>query len=107
MAQYLHIRCVVRTDGTSAHERVHSVGGVKPDGGRWKLTQDKAISYILDGTYVFYIEKPGGQRLDVIVATSAYGSYLKTEADMIESSRTDFCLCRPVRRLRRIDSKQN
>jgi len=57
------------------------VGGAKADGGHWKLTQDKAISYILDGTYVFYIEKPGGLRLDVIVATSAHGSYLKTVAD--------------------------
>jgi hypothetical protein len=57
------------------------VGGVKPDGSRWLLTQDKAISHIQDETYVFYIEKPGGQRLDVIVATSAYGNYLKTEAD--------------------------
>jgi len=63
MAQYLHIRCVGRTDGTSAHERVHSVGGVKPHGGRWKLTQDKAISNIPDGTYVFYIEKPVGSGL--------------------------------------------
>src|SRR5947208_2425513 len=25
----------------------------KRDGSRWKLTQDKAISYIQDGTYVF------------------------------------------------------
>ena len=81
MAQYLHIRCVVRTDRTNAHERIHSVGGVKPDGSRWKLTHDKVISYIQDGTYVFYIEKPGGHRLDVIVATSAYGNYLKTIAD--------------------------
>ncbi len=53
MAQYLHIRCVVKTDRTNAHERIHSVGGVKPDGSRWKLTQDKAISYIQDGTYFF------------------------------------------------------
>jgi len=56
MAQYLHIRCVVKTEGTSAHERIHSVGVVKPDRSRWKLRQDKAISYIQDGTYVFYIE---------------------------------------------------
>ena len=81
MAQHLRIRCVVKTDQTSAHERIHSVGGAKPDGSHWTLTQDKAISYILDGTYVFYVEKLGGRRLDVIVATSAYGSYLKTEAD--------------------------
>ena len=57
------------------------MGGAKQDGSHWKLTQDKAISSILDGTYVFYIEKPGGLRLDVIVATSAHGSYLKTVAD--------------------------
>jgi len=81
MAQYLHIRCVVKTDRTGAHERIHSVGGAKPDGSRWIMTQDKAISYILDGTYVFYMEKTGGLRLDVTVATNAHGSYLKTAAD--------------------------
>ena len=81
MAQYLHIRCVVKTDRTGAHERIHSVGGAKPDGSRWIMTQDKAISYIQDGTYVFYMEKIGGLRLDVIVATNAYGNYLKTAAD--------------------------
>jgi hypothetical protein len=81
MAQYLHIRCVVKTDRKSARERFHSVGGVKPDGSRWKLTQDKAIAYIRDGTHVFYIEKPGGLWFDVIVATSAHDNYLKTVAD--------------------------
>jgi hypothetical protein len=45
------------------------------------MTQDKAISYIQDGTYVFYTEKPGGHRLDVIVAATAYGNYHKTVAD--------------------------
>jgi len=81
MAQYLRIRCVVRTDKANAHERIQSVGGVKPDGSRWKLTQDEAISHIQDGTYAFYMEKPGGHRLDVIVATTEYGNYLKTVAD--------------------------
>ena len=85
MAQYLRIRCVVRTDRTNAHERIHSVGGVKPDGSRWKLTQDKAISDIEDGTYVFYIESPVGHRIDVVVAVSADGKsfnkYLKAITD--------------------------
>ena len=57
------------------------MGGVKPDGSHWILTQDKAVSCIQDGTHVFYIEKRGGLRLDVIVATSAGGNYLKTVAD--------------------------
>jgi len=81
MAQYLRIRCIVKTDRTSAHERIHSVGGVKPDGSRWELNQDKAISSIQDGTHVFYIESPLGHRIDVMVATSAYGNYLRPAAD--------------------------
>ncbi len=81
MAQYLHVRCVSKTDRTSAHERIHSVGGVKPDGSPWIMTQDKAISYIEDGTYVFYID----------TATTLKRS-------LIESSRTNFCRCRRVPR---------
>jgi Protein of unknown function (DUF3892) len=85
MAQHLRIRCVVKTDRASAHERVHSVGGVKPGGSHWKLTQDKAISYIEDGSYIFYVESPMSHRIDVIVAVSADGKslnkYLKTIAD--------------------------
>ncbi|SRR5258708_3204309 len=82
MAQHLRIRCVLKTDRMSAHERIHSVGGAKPDGSRWKLTQDKAISEIEDETSVFYIERPAGHRIDVIVAVSADGNkYLKTVAD--------------------------
>jgi len=31
---------------------------------------------------VFYIERPGGHRVDVVVATTVYGNkYLKTTAD--------------------------
>jgi hypothetical protein len=85
MAQHVRIRCVVKTDQTSAHERIHSVGGLKPDGSHWKLTQDKAISDLEDGTSVFYIEVPAGHRIDVVVAVSAEGKalnkYLKTTAD--------------------------
>lgn len=92
MAQYHHIRCVLKTDRTNAHERIQSVGGANPDGSRWILTQDKAVSCIQDGTHVFYIEKPGGLRLDV--ATTLRRS-------LIESNRTTFCLCHPVLRLRR------
>ena len=87
MAQYLHIRCVVRTNRTNAHELIHSVGGVKPDGSHWLLTQDKAISYIQDGTYVFYVEKAGGHQVEVVVATNEYGNYLKTVTDKEQPSK--------------------
>jgi hypothetical protein len=88
MAQYLRIRCIVKTERTGAHERIHSVGGVKPGGSRWKMTQHEAISCIEDGTYVLYIERPGGRRLDVIVAKSADGTrYLRTIADREEPDK--------------------
>lgn len=97
MAQHLRIRCVVKTDRTNAHERIHSVGGVKPDGSHWKLTQDKAISDIEDGTCVFYIESPLGHRIDVIVAVSAHGTfvdnYLKT---MVDREQPDKLLSLPT-----------
>ncbi len=86
MAQHLRIRCIVKTHRTGVHERIHSVAGVKPDESPWQLTQDKAISDIEDGTYVFYIERPADHRVDVIVAVSIDGNkslhkYLKTIAD--------------------------
>lgn len=96
MAQHLRIPCVVKTDRSSAHERIDSIGGAKPDGGRWELKQDKAISYIEDGTYVFYIERPGGHRVDVIVATNVCGNkYLKTAADREQPDGLLFLPTRP------------
>ena len=81
MAKYLRIRCVVKSDQISAHERIQSVGGAKPDGDHWNLSQSKAISSIEDGTSVFYIEDRG-RRVEVIVGVDRSGNkYLKTVAD--------------------------
>jgi len=87
MAQHLRIRCVVKTDRTSAHERIHSVGGAKPNGSHWKLTQEKAISCIEDGTFVFYIENSLGHRIRrdrskvSIEGSKSAHKYLKTIVD--------------------------
>jgi len=82
MARHLHIRCIVKTDRTSAHERIRAIGGVSSDGSRWTLTQDQAIAQIEDGTSVFYIETPRGKRSDVIVAMHIHADkYLKTVSD--------------------------
>ena len=76
------VQCINKTDRYNPHERIRNVGGVNPDGGRWKLSQPEAIRGIEDGTYSFYVERPVGDRVEVIVATSAAGNkYLKTRSD--------------------------
>jgi Protein of unknown function (DUF3892) len=68
MAPCLRIRHVVKTDRSDTHELIQAICGIKPDGSHWSLTQDEAISQIEDGIAVFYVERAGGRRFEVIVA---------------------------------------
>ena len=71
-----------RQDRPSAQEQIQAICGIKPDGSHWSLTQDEAISQVEDGICLFYVERPGGRRLDVIVAMDFHAhKYLKTVAD--------------------------
>lgn len=83
MARYLHIRYVVKTDRTNAHEQIQAICGNKPDGSHWSLTQDEAIAEVEDGISIFYVERGGGRRrFDVVVAMDLHAhKYLKTVAD--------------------------
>lgn len=82
MADSVRIQCVNKTNRQSAHERISHVGGVNPDGTRWKLTLSDAVAGIESGRWAFYVERPAGHRVNVVVATSAAGhKYLKTVAD--------------------------
>ncbi len=82
MAQTVQIKCINKTDRYNLHERIRAVGGTNPDGTRWKLSEDEAIAAIEQGRYSFYVERPVGERVWVVVAHSGYGNkYLKTQAD--------------------------
>jgi hypothetical protein len=82
VAQRVRIECINKTDRLNPHERIRNVGGRNPNGTRWKMTQLAAIEKIEDGTFDFYVERPEGDTVKVIVAVSQYGNkYLKTTAD--------------------------
>lgn len=81
MTQSVQIKCINKSDRQNAHERIKSVGGVNPDGGRWRLPLADAIAGVESGKWRFYVSV-NGQSVWVIVSVSAAGhKYLKTQND--------------------------
>jgi hypothetical protein len=83
MAQQVRIDCTIYDE---RQQRIASVGGQNPPGSnppRWRLTEDEAIAGIDRGEWTFYVERPAGHRVNVVVvARSRAGRrYLKTTAD--------------------------
>jgi hypothetical protein len=81
MATSVQVRCINKTPRTSPHERIQRIGGLNPDGTRWKLTEQEAIDGIRRGAWDFFVERPVGHRVRVVVAKHLAREYLKTEAD--------------------------
>lgn len=78
----VQIRCINKTDRMDPAERIKAVGGLNGDGTRWHLSLDEAIRGVETGKYRFYVERPAGHSVWVVVAVSASGrKYLKTEND--------------------------
>jgi hypothetical protein len=75
------ITCVTKRNRQSINERIARLGGINADGSPFQLTLDEAIAAVKQGVD-FYVERPAGDRVRVIVAHSARGfEYLRTTAD--------------------------
>jgi Protein of unknown function (DUF3892) len=77
----LRVACVVRTDRVSPYHRVKAIGGQSRDGTPWRLSEEAAIVAIENERASFYVERPAGRRIDVVVGQGLGKPYLKTEAD--------------------------
>ena len=78
----IRVSCINKSNRTDPWDRITHIGGVNLSGTRWRLTQGDAIAGIESGKWEFYVERPPGDRVRVVVAVSRFGNkYLKTEAD--------------------------
>jgi hypothetical protein len=80
MAQRIQIEYINKSDKLNPSERISHVGGTnncRP----WRMTEARAIEYIENGTYLFYIIKEY-VKIDVIIAeSSSHHKYLKSYSD--------------------------
>lgn len=75
------VKCINKSNRSSAHERITHIGGLNANGTRWKVTQEEAIAGIESGKWKFYVSVKG-QTAWVIVSKSVNGNkYLKTQND--------------------------
>lgn len=66
----------------SLYERIVSIGCAEVGTGAIKrFTEDEAIASIKGGSDSFFVERPEGHRVSVIVAERDGREYIKTEAD--------------------------
>lgn len=80
MAEEHRVDCTKKTGRSSAHERISAIGGYL-GGGKWSHTQEEAIDNIEKKRINYYVDRPKGHRVNIIVATSNGRKYLKTQND--------------------------
>lgn len=80
MAEEYRVDCITKTGRSGAHERISAIGGYL-GGTKWTHTQEKAIDNIEKNIIKYYVDRPKGHRVNIIVATLNGRKYLKTQSD--------------------------
>ncbi|TKB92136.1 MAG: DUF3892 domain-containing protein [Mesorhizobium sp.] len=81
MALTQTIRSINKDDRLNPYERIINVGGLNPDGKRWKQSQQQTIVDIDSGTWEYFVGD-GPMRVRVVTALSPFGHrYIKTASD--------------------------
>lgn len=75
----VEITCVTKAPDAHPEQSIASVGGIRPDGKPWKLSEKEVIQSIESGRS-FHI-MVGRQHVPVIVATQHRQKYIKTVLD--------------------------
>lgn len=76
------ILCIQKSNSNDLHNRIEFIGGLNPNGTRWKISQEKAIEGIENGKWEFFVQFQGTS-VDVIISENVGIKYLKTKNDDI------------------------
>lgn len=74
------VDCVSRAGRRPPDDRILAIGGAGPNGMRWRLTEEEAITAMERGSR-FYLERPKGHRVDLVVVPGFGRKHIRTEAD--------------------------
>ena len=56
MSKLVQIQCA-KCDNANPHQRVRYVGGMNPDGTRWKMSEDEAVTGMKEGKLRFWTSR--------------------------------------------------
>lgn len=76
----LEVRCVNKADPSDPVRFITHVGGTRPDGSAWRLTEEGAIACVESGKYAFHVLRRGWKE-GVIVGRRNGRKYLKAATD--------------------------
>jgi len=77
------IKCINKSNRLNPNERIDFIGGLNPNGTRWRISLERAIEGIESGKWGFYVNSKGAF-VNVIISSHNGRKYLKTVNDGLE-----------------------